>query len=239
MAGWWSGRLMCVEMTSGGGRAQLLSNIVERWPGHATSIRANATGRRFSRAKALCGDDRHHGQAVWQMELCAESAFFTCRLCGFSCGPIRTTRRRVSGRRFVRRPCRWPAVWRGHPVPNLADRLTEPGDLARSPFFQYRFTLGGSHASAEARRPCVICFGDVRRGGDGRVRPGGVARCEEPSLPVLLDFYADWCGPCQGMRPAVDQLAREGYDVRRVNVDQAPGPGRAVRRRERADLHRT
>jgi hypothetical protein len=27
------------------------------------------------------------------------------------------------------------------PVPNLADRLTEPGDLARSPFFRYRFTL--------------------------------------------------------------------------------------------------
>jgi hypothetical protein len=29
------------------------------------------------------------------------------------------------------------------PVPNLADRLTEPADLARSPFFEYRFTLGG------------------------------------------------------------------------------------------------
>ena len=50
----------------------------------------------------------------------------------------------------------------------------------------------------------------------------GAARGEEPSLPVLLDFYADWCGPCQGMQPAVDQLAREGYDVRRVNVDQTP-----------------
>ena len=27
------------------------------------------------------------------------------------------------------------------PVPNLADRLTEPGDLARSAFYEYRFTL--------------------------------------------------------------------------------------------------
>ena len=29
------------------------------------------------------------------------------------------------------------------PVPHLADRLTEPADLARSPFFRYRFTLAG------------------------------------------------------------------------------------------------
>jgi hypothetical protein len=29
------------------------------------------------------------------------------------------------------------------PVPHLADRLTEPADLARSPFYRYRFTLAG------------------------------------------------------------------------------------------------
>jgi hypothetical protein len=29
------------------------------------------------------------------------------------------------------------------PVPQLADRLTEPADLARSPFYRYRFTLAG------------------------------------------------------------------------------------------------
>jgi thioredoxin len=47
---------------------------------------------------------------------------------------------------------------------------------------------------------------------------GSVARGEE--LPVLLDFYADWCVPCQGMQPCVEQLAQDGYAVRRVNVDQ-------------------
>ncbi len=37
---------------------------------------------------------------------------------------------------------------------------------------------------------------------------------------VLLDFYADWCGPCRSMNPAVEQLAAAGYPVRRVNIDQ-------------------
>jgi len=37
---------------------------------------------------------------------------------------------------------------------------------------------------------------------------------------VLLDFYADWCGPCQQMSPVVDRLAAAGHPVRKVNVDQ-------------------
>ncbi len=37
---------------------------------------------------------------------------------------------------------------------------------------------------------------------------------------VLLDFYADYCGPCRSMNPAVAQLAAEGYPVRRMNVEQ-------------------
>ncbi|MBE6758768.1 MAG: thioredoxin [Ruminococcaceae bacterium] len=41
---------------------------------------------------------------------------------------------------------------------------------------------------------------------------------------VLLDFYADWCGPCRMVAPIVDQIAEENpqYLVGKVNVDLEP-----------------
>lgn len=42
--------------------------------------------------------------------------------------------------------------------------------------------------------------------------------------PVLLDFYADWCSPCQMVSPLVDEIAEENpqYLVGKINVDQEP-----------------
>ena len=40
--------------------------------------------------------------------------------------------------------------------------------------------------------------------------------------PVLVDFYADWCGPCQMVSPIVDEISGERSDVKvcKVNVDE-------------------
>jgi thioredoxin 1 len=41
--------------------------------------------------------------------------------------------------------------------------------------------------------------------------------------PILLDFYANWCGPCQWLLPTVEKLAKEyegKIEILKVNVDQ-------------------
>jgi thioredoxin 1 len=43
-------------------------------------------------------------------------------------------------------------------------------------------------------------------------------------VPVLVDFYADWCGPCRLLAPVLDELARELPEARivKVNIDHSP-----------------
>ena len=56
------------------------------------------------------------------------------------------------------------------------------------------------------------------------VNKSNFEQIKNSTKPVLLDFYADWCGPCRMVSPLVEQIAEENpqYLVGKTNVDSEP-----------------
>lgn len=73
--------------------------------------------------------------------------------------------------------------------------------------------------NCKAGLPWIVNAGDADFG----------AVAEESPVPVLVDFWADWCGPCRMVSPVLDKLARERpglIKLVKVDVDKAPALSR-------------
>lgn len=76
-------------------------------------------------------------------------------------------------------------------------------------------------------RLSVAAAGDVETGKPHTVTDATFARAvlEKRGIPVLLDCWAAWCGPCRMIAPVLDELAAEAsgrYLIAKLNVDENP-----------------
>jgi hypothetical protein len=144
-AAWWEDDLFCVEVREWyGGRAVTLESQVEKFANRIDVYRANAHGRwpEYDRGRATKFMRRLAGCDYGYAAVLAAAMLHlpVIRL---------AMRAELDDSAIDRRPpfCSHACALADRlgggvdPVPHLADRLTEPADLARSPIFQYLFTL--------------------------------------------------------------------------------------------------
>lgn len=66
---------------------------------------------------------------------------------------------------------------------------------------------------------------DMNRPGSSSGGTTSISAVRTATVPVLVEFYADWCGPCKVVGPMVEELSRELSGkalVIRINVDEEP-----------------
>lgn len=146
MAAWWDGDLFCLETRSfQAARAVLLSHLVERWPGRVDVFESNPGGRwaHYDRRATVRAMRRMAGLDYGWANLFWVGLMHAPVLRWFQSPDLRDDHA-AKGPPFCSQAVVMATRAGGvDPVPRLADRLTEPADLARSPFYRYRFTLDG------------------------------------------------------------------------------------------------
>ncbi len=87
-------------------------------------------------------------------------------------------------------------------------------------------TLNRLDLAAAGRPVCGKCERPILVDRPVRVEGEDLDRVvTDAEVPVLVDFYADWCGPCKMMAPVLDEIARERAGeiiVAKLDTDQSP-----------------
>ncbi len=107
--------------------------------------------------------------------------------------------------------------------------MTQPATEAARLTLQCQFCLAWNRVSAarvDDRPKCGKCAKPMLLDRPWTLTEESFQRTvTETELPVLVDFYAEWCGPCKMMAPFVDELARDYQGralVAKLDTDRAP-----------------
>jgi thioredoxin 2 len=110
----------------------------------------------------------------------------------------------------------------------MSERTASSSNVTlRCPFC---LTLNRLDLGAEGRPVCGKCRKPILVDRPVRVEGDDFEKLiSEAEMPVLVDFYADWCGPCKVMAPILDDLAKERTGellVAKLDTDRSPDVAR-------------